>query len=146
MSNKKLKVDFTGVEEFVRCAVGQHKAKVVEAEEKVSQNGNDMISVSFEVLAGESKGAKVYDNFPLTEKALWKLKTFLITLGMKADGKVLLDLSKLPGKTLIIDVTEEEYDGKTRAKIQSYKKLEAEAPKKVLPESPDVDEDDEWEE
>lgn len=142
----KVKIDFTGVEEFVKCQVGEHVVEVVEAKEAVSQGGNDMISIEFEVVSkGDSQGAKLYDNFALTEKALWKLKGFLTNVGLKAEGKVALDLEKLEGKKCIVKVEEEEYNGSLRARIKDYKKLEAkpQAPTK----SADVeDEDDEWEE
>lgn len=120
---KKMKVDFSNVEAYVKCAEGQHVVKLIEIEETESQAGNDMLNATFQVVKGNSTGAKLYDNFVLTEKALWKLQSFLVAVGMKADGKVILDLDKLIGKTCIVEVAHEEYEGKTRAKIQEFKKL-----------------------
>lgn len=124
---KKMKLDFTNVEAYVKCAEGQHIVKLVEIEETESQAGNDMLSATFQVVKGASTGAKLYDNFVLTEKALWKLQSFLMAVGMKADGKMVLDLDKLIGKQCIVEVAHEEYDGKTRARIQEFKKLAAKA-------------------
>lgn len=141
---KKMKLDFSGVEAYVKCAEGQHVVKLTAIEETESQAGNDMLNATFKVVKGESTGATLYDNFVLTEKALWKLQSFLTAVGMKADGKVVLDLDKLIGKTCIVEVEHEEYDGKTRARIQEFRKLAAKAEE---PEDDDEDiEDDEEEE
>lgn len=124
---RKKKLDFTGIEAYVKCAEGQHVVKLIDIEETESQAGNDMLNATFQVVNGTSTGAKLYDNFVLTEKALWKLQSFLVAVGMKADGKVVLDLDKLIGKTCIVEVAHEEYEGKTRARIQEFIKLSAKA-------------------
>lgn len=124
---RRKKLDFTGIEAYVKCAEGQHVVKLLEIEETESQAGNDMLNATFQVVKGTSTGAKLYDNFVLTEKALWKLQSFLVAVGMKADGKIVLDLDKLIGKTCIVEVAHEEYDGKTRARIQEFIKLSAKA-------------------
>lgn len=142
---KKVKLDFSGVEAFVKCAEGQHVVKLVEIEETESQAGNDMLNATFKVIKGQSTGATLYDNFVLTEKALWKLQSFLVAIGKKADGKVMLDLDALIGKTCIVEVEHEEYDGKTRARIQEFKKLGAKS-EDVEEDDEDIEEDDEEEE
>lgn len=140
-----VKVDFSGVESYLKCAEGEHVAALKEAELKTSEAGNDMIACVFEVTAGSSSGARVYDNFVLTEKALWRLKTYLECIGIKADGKLKLDLDKLIGKKCIIEVAHEEYKGQTRARISDFKKLGADVNTKGS--EPDVDDDDDdWDE
>ena len=134
MASKKVRVDFTGVESFNRPSEGQHVAKIASAEVKQSQGGNDMIVVAFEVTKGQDKGARAFENYPLAENALWKLKGMLQAIGMKCDGKVQLDLDKLVGKVCIIITADEEYEGKLRTRIQECKKLAATA---------DEDDDDE---
>ena len=134
---KKFKVDLTGVETFQRAPEGEHTAKIVSAEAKASQSGNDMIVVCFEVTKGEGKGSRVYENYPLVDTALWKLKSLLQALGMKADGKVQIDLDKLVGKVVTIVVKHEEYDGKLRARLDEVKKFS------VASSDDDEDEDDE---
>lgn len=134
MASKKVNVDFTGVESFNRPSEGQHVVKIVSAEMKQSQGGNDMIVVTFEVTKGSDKGARCIENYPLAENALWKLKGLLQAIGVKCDGKVRLDLDKLIGKVCIITVSEEEYEGRIRSRVQECKKLAAVA---------DEDDDDE---
>lgn len=121
--SRKMKLDFTGVESFQRAAEGDHPCKIVSADVKQSQGGNDMIVVAFEVIKGESKSARVYENYPLVDTALWKLKGLLQAIGMKADGKVQLDLDRLVGKTCIVTVKHEEYEGKTRARVDSVSRM-----------------------
>lgn len=133
--SRKMKLDFTGVESFERAPEGRHVCKIVSADLKQSQGGNDMIVVAFEVTKGDGKGARVYENYPLVETALWKLKGLLQAIGMKADGKVQLDLDKLIGKVCEVEVKHEEYEGKMRARVDSVYKLRAAA-------SEDSDDDD----
>lgn len=122
------KLDFTGIESFIRCEEGQHVAKLSRLDDKQSQAGDDMLVGVFEVVKGESKGSRVYENFPLTQKALWKLKSFLEAVGIKAEGKVNLDLDKLVGKQCIIEVSHEEYNGVTRARINAFLPLKKDEP------------------
>lgn len=123
--SRKMKLDFTGVESFQRVSEGEHVCKIATADEKQSQSGNDMIVVAFEVIKGEDKSARVFENYPLIDTALWKLKGLLQAIGMKADGKVQLDLDRLIGKTCVVGVKHEEYEGKTRARVDYVKKLGA---------------------
>ena len=125
--SRKHKVDFTGVEAFNKPAEGKHRAKISKVEETTSQGGNDMFKVTFEVVAGPSKGCRVIENYPLIDTALWKLKSLLQAIGMKADGRVQIDLDKMEGKVLEIVVFYEEYNGQDRAKISETNKLIAEA-------------------
>lgn len=144
---KKFKVDLTGVETFQRAPEGEHTAKIVSAEAKASQSGNDMIVVCFEVTKGEGKGSRVYENYPLVDTALWKLKSLLQALGMKADGKVQIDLDKLVGKVVTIVVKHEEYDGKLRARLDEVKKFSVASSDDDEDEGDeDIEEDDDLEE
>lgn len=135
-NTRKLKVDMSGVESYTRCPEGDHVVRVKKLEMGTVQgSGDDALKAVFEVIKGDGKGCQVFETFSLGEKALWKLKQFLVAIGTKADGKLSLDLDKLEGKTCVIDVIHEEYNGSKRAKISNYSKLSA-----------DSDEDDEDEE
>jgi hypothetical protein len=120
----KIKVDFTGVESRVRAEEGEHIAVLKKIERKTSSNGNDMLAATFQVVTGSSSGATVYDNFPLTDTALWKLKMYLEAIGMKVpEGKLVVDTDAIMNKRLIIGVNHEEYQGTPRARINEYKSL-----------------------
>ena len=145
--NRKLKVDMTGVESYTRCSEGEHVAKVKKVEMGTVQgSGDDCIKAVFEVLKGNDKGCQVFETFSLSEKALWKLKSFLQAIGIKADGKLTLDLDKLENKVCIIDVIHEEYNGQKRAKISSYLKDSADEDEEEEDEEEEEDDDEDEEE
>lgn len=138
---RRVKLDMTGVESYTRCPEGEWLAKLSSIEEGTVQgSGDDCLKARFEVIKGSAKGCAVFETFSLTEKALWKLKGFLEVIGMKANGKLSLDLDKLEGKVCIIDVIHDEYNGQKRAKIASYLKPEDDE------EDEEDDEDEEEEE
>lgn len=144
---RKMKFDFTDVESFVKCEEGRHVVRLMEIEETTASTGNPMLAAKFEVVKGESTGAILYDNFVLTDKALWKFKSYLEVVGVKADGRVALDLDKLEGKKCEVEVTHEEYNGSMKARIADYKKIKIEADPEDDYEDEDEDiEDDEEEE
>lgn len=140
---RKVKVDLTGVESYTRASEGIHTAKIASIELTQSQGGDDMLKITYEVIKGEDKGCKVFDNIVLTEKALWKLKSLLQAIGMKADGKVALDLDKMEGKICDITVIHEEYNGQLRAKVSEVTKASSATAEVDID---DDDEDDEEEE
>lgn len=144
MASRKLKVDMTGVESYTRCSEGEHLVKVKKMEMgQVQGSGDDALKAVFEVIQGSDKGCQVFETFSLSEKALWKLKQFLMAIGMKADGKLNLDLDKLERKICVIDVIHDEYNGTKRAKISSYLKPTEESDEDDEEEDDDEDEEEE---
>lgn len=134
-ASRKKKLDFTGVETFNKPAEGSHKVKVTKVEEVQSQGGNDMFKVVFEVVSGPSKGCRVVENYPLIDTALWKLKSLLQAINIKAEGRVQIDLDKMEGKILEIKVVYEDYQGQERARV-------AETNKFIEPAEDDDDDED----
>jgi hypothetical protein len=142
---RKVSIDFTGVESYSKAAEGIHTAKVATIDEKTSQAGDPMLQFAFEVIKGDSTGARVFESFVLKDNALWKFKAFLQAIGMQANGKLKLDLDKLIGKVCDIEVFHEEYNGQVRAKISDYYKTASSVSDDDEDED-DEDEDDEEEE
>lgn len=139
----KKKIDFSGVETFAKAPEGVHVAKIATVEETVFQSGNEGFKIAFEILKGAGKGARVYENFPLADNSLWKLKTLLEAVKIKCDGRIILDTDKLIGKTLEIEVYHEEYDGKMRARLGEMRKL---APVEAEPDDDEDIEEEDFEE
>jgi hypothetical protein len=137
MATRKKRIDFTGVENYGRISEGYHKVKIAKVDEGSSQSGNDMLRVTFEVISGEDKGGKVFENYTLIDTALWKLKGLLQAIGMKADGRVQIDLDRMVGKTLEILVSHEEYNGQLRARVSETNKIGSKSASET-----DEDEDD----
>ena len=147
--SRKVKVNMEGVESFTRCPEGEWLAQLKKAEMgEVQGSGDDCIKAQFEVIEGSAKGNTVFETFSLTEKALWKLKSFLDAAGMKSNGKLTLDLDKMEGKVCIIDVIHDEYNGQKRAKISSYIKPgeDEDEDEDIDDEDEDIDEDEEEDE
>lgn len=144
---RKFKVDMTGVESYTRCPEGEFAARCKKIDMGTVQgSGDDCLKAQFEVLNGDGKGCIVYETFSLGEKALWKLKSFLEAIGVKANGKISLDLDKLEGKTCTIEVIHDEYNGNKRAKISAYSKYVPEEDDEEDEEEDDDDEEEDEEE
>ena len=138
----KRKLDLTNVETYTKMSEGIHRVKVASCEDKTTQAGDDMISIAFEAVNGADKGCRVFDNFVLTDKALWKLKQLLKALGIKCDGKIVLDTDKLIGKQCEVEVFHEEYNGQLRARVNEYLKITASS----SDDDDEIEEDEEEEE
>lgn len=145
--SRRMKVDMTGVESYSRCPEGQFPAKLVKLEECTIQgSGDDGLKAKFEVTGGSGKGSNVFETFSLGEKALWKLKMMLEAMGLKASGKMTLDLDKLEGKSVGIEVVHDEYNGRKQAKIAQYLKLSELEDTEADEDDEDDDDEDEDEE
>ena len=143
---RNISVNMTGVESFTRCPEGEWLVRLASIEEATVQgSGDDALKAKFEVIKGQAKGNYVYETFSLAEKALWKLKSFLDAIGMKADGKMRINLDKLEGKVCIVEVIHDEYQGSKRAKIASYAKPEDDTDEDE-DEDEDLDDEDEEDE
>lgn len=62
-----------------RYTVVVDKAEITTTKE----SGNPMIKATLKIVEGDFKNRLAWDNFVLTEKSLWKLKTFLEAAGSK---------------------------------------------------------------
>lgn len=145
--SRRMKVDMTGVESYSRCPEGQFPAKLVKLEEcSIQGSGDDGLKAKFEVTSGSGKGSNIFETFSLAEKALWKLKMLLEAMGMKAVGKMTLDLDKLEGKSVGIEVVHDEYNGRKQAKIAQYLKLSELEDTEADEDDEDDDDEDEDEE
>lgn len=145
--SRRMKVDMTNVESYTRCPEGQFPSKLVKLEECTIQgSGDDGLKAKFEVTGGSGKGSNVFETFSLGEKALWKLKMMLEAMGMKATGKMTLDLDKLEGKSVGIEVVHDEFNGRKTAKIAQYLKLSELEDTEADEDDEDEDDDDEDEE
>lgn len=144
---RRVKVNMEGVESFTRCPEGTWLARLKKIDMvEIQGSGDDGLKAQFEVIKGSAKGNSVFETFSLAEKALWKLKQCLEAMGLKASGKLTLDLDKIEGKICLIDVIHDEYNGQKRAKISAYMKPGDESDEDVDDEDIDDTEDEEDEE
>jgi hypothetical protein len=112
-------VDFTDVESGggMPTPDGYYVGEVTKAEQEVSQNGNDMITVRWKTNTGSS----VFDRFVLVPQSLWVLRTALECMGYDIpDGPFDFDPEDLVGNTCGLEITNEEYEEKDQPRVTGY--------------------------
>lgn len=127
-----VEIDFTGVEAGggggFHIKEGSYLMKVIEVEDTESDKGNQMFKWTFEGQEKAAKGKKfylytVYD----PPDSLWKLRSLLEALGQEVpDGPMDLDVSELVDLELVGHVEDEEYEGKTRSRMNDFSSVDGE--------------------
>jgi hypothetical protein len=137
----RLLLDFTGVDledkEFEPIPAGVYQARVdaSQAEVKRSQNGNDYLTLCFVIENHpEFTGRKVFENYALTPKAMWKLGKVLKALGvLPTDAlKFTFDTTEIHNKPCKIKVRQEAYQDTVRNRVDAVMPLEPEQVKKRI--------------
>jgi hypothetical protein len=108
-------LDFSNVQSNEPLAEGMYELDITKVEEKQSQSGKDMILVTFK---HQETGTAIWENYVLQENCLWKLKELLDAVGIDTQGTVDLDFEELVGQTVNAKVTQEEYNGQMKNRIQ----------------------------
>lgn len=122
-----LNLDFSSVKGFDPIPESENYVfKIEKVEEKAAKtSGSPMLNLTVEVIAdefdGEYVGRKVFENYVLTEKCLWKLKQLLAAIGIDASGAVDLDTQELLGKTFTGSIIIQEYNGNEKNSIKNHK-------------------------
>lgn len=116
----------TDDEGFTLLEEGDYDFTVNEINKRVSSNQRNMLEVTLTVTDGEAS-TTVKDYLVITQKALWKVASFLRAIGLKKHGQgvSLSVIDKALGKTGRCHLIVDEYtnnDGKTykNNKIGSY--------------------------
>lgn len=117
-----LNLDFSSVPSREPLEEGTYALCISDTEEKVSNSGNPMLLVTFDVTDVDGN-RKLFENFPLIPKALWKLKNLLDAVGMDTSEVMNLDPADLHGLELQAKVIQEEYNGDTVNRIKKFMEL-----------------------
>lgn len=112
-----INLDFSEVPSREPLEEGVYTITVAKAEETTSSTGNPMIKVEFDVQGVEGQ-RKLWDNFVLIPKALWKLKEFFDAMGIPTDNIVEMDVNELVGQTVQAKVIQETYNGEVVNRIK----------------------------
>lgn len=84
--------DAWGGEQRPLVPAGDYKLTITAFQHKTSGKGTSMIEVTFEVAdEGEQKGAKVWNNYPLTDNAKGRMKALMVAAGTRLDKIVASD-------------------------------------------------------
>ena len=117
-------LDQVGTEETPQTLIppGEYLIGVTAAEEKTSKNGYPQVALDLEILEGELKGRGVKDWVTVTERAMWRVKQVLTSIGypIAASGEVDLDAPKMIGGKAIITIKHELWDDKVRLRIDHW--------------------------
>lgn len=111
-----LNLDFSNVPSRDPLEEGVYTLTIAKAEEKVSSTGNPMLSIEYDVLG--TKGRKLWDNYVLIDKTLWKLKELFDALGIPTDSIVEMDVFELIGMQVQAKVVQEQYNGETVNRVK----------------------------
>ena len=116
------KIDFDKHEEpsdYSPIPEGEYLVEVEKVEERSTNAGDEMWSLTFAVVEGEYAGRKVWDNMVFSEAAMGRVKLICSRMGLSVKGEVDLKPSMLMGRRVIVDTYHEEYednDGNTKTK------------------------------
>lgn len=114
-----LNLDFSSVPSREALPEGVYELQVASAEETTSSTGNPMLKIELDVL-DDDQNHKIWDNFVLIDKCLWKIKEFFEALGMDTSKVCEIDSAELVGLTVKAKVIQDEYEGNPQNRIKKY--------------------------
>lgn len=113
-----IQLDFSQVEDRKPVPEGVYLLTVETAEEKPSKtSSNVMIAVKFAVEGYPAN--KIFENYVITPKALWKLKEFMNALGYETSEISEVDPAEFIGQQVMAKVVLEAYEGTMVNRIKS---------------------------
>lgn len=128
-------IDHSQATEFETIKPGEYEVVVINYEQTTSQNGNPRVIVDYEIRSDVDqpcKGQKIlYDNFTVTEKAMWRFQAASLAAGMPngTTFKSFKDWSEsFLHKHLRVVVGEREYNGKKYPQVNGFKVSQVSAP------------------
>lgn len=116
-----INLDFSSVPSREPLEEGVYHLQIAKVEETNSSTGNPMLKVEYDVLGVEGN-RKLWDNYVLIDKCLWKVKELFDALGIDTSALVEMDVNELVGLEVQAKVIQETYNGDIMNRV-----------KKVLP-------------
>ena len=105
-----LNLDFSSVPSREPLEEGIYHLQIAKVEETTSSTGNPMLKVEYNVLGVEGN-RKLWDNYVLIDKCLWKIKELFDALGIDTSNLVEMDVTELVGMEVQAKVIQETYNG-----------------------------------
>lgn len=112
-----LNLDFSSVPSREPLEEGVYHLQIVKVEETTSSTGNPMLKVEYDVMDVDG-GRKLWDNYVLIDKCLWKLKELFDALGIDTANIVEMDVTELVGMEVQAKVIQEDYNGDTMNRVK----------------------------
>ena len=105
-----INLDFSSVPSREPLEEGVYHLQIAKVEETNSSTGNPMLKVEYNVLGVEGN-RKLWDNYVLIDKCLWKVKELFDALGIDTSSLVEMDVNELVGLEVQAKVIQETYNG-----------------------------------
>ena len=112
-----LNLDFSNVPSREPLEEGVYTLMIAKAEETVSSSGNPMLKIEYDVV-GVDGNRKLWDNYVLIDKCLWKVQELFKALGIPTDAIVEMDVQELVGQQVQAKVIQEEYNGDMQNRVK----------------------------
>ena len=105
-----LNLDFSSVPSREPLDEGVYHLRIAKVEETTSSTGNPMLKVEYDVTDVDG-GRKLWDNYVLIDKCLWKVKELFEAIGVDTSELVEMDVTELVGMEVNGKVIQETYNG-----------------------------------
>ena len=105
-----LNLDFSSVPSREPLEEGIYNLTIAKVEEANSSTGNPMLKIEYDV-NGVEGNRKLWDNYVLIDKCMWKLKELFDALGIDTSEIVEMDVTELVGMQVNAKVIQETYNG-----------------------------------
>ena len=112
-----LNLDFSSVPSREPLEEGVYHLQIAKVEETTSSTGNPMLKIEFNVLGVEGN-RKLWDNYVLIDKCLWKVKELFDALGIDTSELVEMDVTEMVGLEVQAKVIQETYNGDIMNRIK----------------------------
>lgn len=113
-----LNLDFSSTPTNEPLEEGVYELVIIEAEETKSRDkGTPMVKITFEEPQTKKR---IWENFILTDKALWKIRSLLEVLGFRCDGAVEFEATDLIGSTVRCKVIGDTYNDQPVNRIKRF--------------------------
>ena len=105
-----INLDFSSVPSREPLEEGVYHLQIAKVEETTSSTGNPMLKIEYDVLGVEGN-RKLWDNYVLIDKCLWKVKELFDAVGIDTSALVEMDVTELVGLEVQAKVIQETYNG-----------------------------------
>lgn len=112
-----INLDFSSVPSREPLEEGVYHLQIAKVEETNSSTGNPMLKVEYNVLGVEGN-RKLWDNYVLIDKCLWKVKELFDALGIDTSELVEMDVTEMVGLEVQAKVIQETYNGDIMNRIK----------------------------
>lgn len=117
-----INLDFSSVPSREPLEEGVYHLQIAKVEETNSSTGNPMLKVEYDVLGVEGN-RKLWDNYVLIDKCLWKVKELFDALGIDTSALVEMDVNELVGLEVQAKVIQETYNGDIMNRVKKVMPL-----------------------